>query len=412
MTRQIEEQDGSAISDLVLHQECARCGRQYPADTHSFVCETCGGPLLLVYDTDAQRQRVSKQALAGRPASMWRYREWLPLGKKAAPVTLGEGWTPLVPASRLGGAIGLPHLLVKDEGCNPTGSFKARGASLCASLLPSLRVRHVGLATSGNNGVAWSSYCARAGIAITVVVHAATPEAVVKDCHLRGADVVVVEGDDGDAIRMLSDACRRYGWFNGSYGPYRLEAKKTIGLEVAEQLGWDTPDVVIYPAGPGIGLLGLWKSLRELEALGWLRQGTMPALVAAQSAHSPVYAEALDSGSTECERHPWAQGIAPGIIIDKPHVDFLVLRALRETGGTAVAVDDGAILNVMRRAAQAEGLACAPEGAASLAAAIQLREIGYLTGRERVLCVNTATGLRYQHVMEGGGRRLPATAEL
>lgn len=326
---------------------------------------------------------------------MWRYRELLPVEDAGSVVSLGEGFTPLLPMPALGERIGLPDLWVKDEGLNPTGTFKARGAACGVSRARELGIRHVALPTAGNAGGAWACYGAAAGLDVHVAMPADAPSANRAECELFGADVTLVDGLISEAGRVIDRQCREEGWFDVSTmkEPYRVEGKKTLGLEIAEQLGWMAPDAIIYPAGGGVGVIGIWLAMRQLRQMGWL-ENDAPRLIITQSAGCAPLIRAFEQGSEESE--PWRDGqtIAHGLRVHKAFADFLVLRAVRETGGTALAVTDDDIRESIRSFGQA-GIGACPEGAATLAAAEALRERGDLSSRDRVVLINTGSALKY-----------------
>lgn len=376
---------------------CSRCGRSHDAGQARNLCD-CGGPLLVDYDLDAAKQTFTREAIAGGPATMWRYRELLPVGNPSHEVSLGEGFSPLLPLPELGRRIGLPNLWVKDDGVNPTGTFKARGAACGVSRARELGIREVALPTAGNAGGAWAAYGAAAGIRVHVAMPADAPEANRLECLAYGADVRLVEGLISDAADAVAEGVDRHGWFDVSTlrEPYRVEGKKTIGFEVAEQLGWDPPDAVLCPSGGGVGIIGLLRAFEQLRALGWI--GTLPRLVAVQAEGCAPLVRAFEAGRAACEPWEGAETIAAGLRVPKPFGDFLVLRAIRETGGTAVAVSDDAILEAMGLLARVGVLAC-PEGAAALAAASALRERGDLGPADRVVLLSTGTGLKYPEAL-------------
>jgi threonine synthase len=388
--------------------DCPRCGTAYDAGVPQNLCSAaaptlgvpCGSPLLARYDLEAVRAAVTPRDVAGRPADLWRYRELLPLADDGHRTSFGEGWTPLWPAPRYGAAIGVAGLLVKDDGLLPTGSFKARGAAVGLSRARELGVRHVALPTNGNAGAAWATYAARAGLRSTIAMPVAAPEIARRECRAAGADLHLIDGlidDAGRHVAALIAAADGAIFDVGTLRePYRLEGKKTIGYELCEQLGWRTPDVILYPTGGGVGLIGIRKALDELRALGWIdRGGPPPRLVAVQSTGCAPVVRAFASGRRRVE--PWAdaQTVAFGITVPAPLGDELILDALADTGGTAVAVDDADLLADLRTFAAAEGLWLCPEGAACLTAARLLRERGWIAAPERVLVLNTGAGLKY-----------------
>jgi threonine synthase len=381
-------------NSALSHLECGRCGRRYDADEPQNLCE-CGTPLLARYDLDAVR--VSTADIAARPANLWRYRELLPVREERHVVTLGEGMTPILPLRSYGSLIGVPKLLVKEEGLLPTGSFKARGAAVGVSRAHELGIERITMPTNGNAGAAWATYAARAGMGSLIVMPQDAPAITRMECALAGARLYVVDGLIGDAGKLAAQAVGD-GWFNTATlkEPYRIEGKKTMGLEIVEQLGWRVPDVIVYPTGGGVGLIGIRKALDELVALGWLT-GRLPRLVAVQSSGCAPIVRAFTEGADTAT--PWenAETVAFGINVASAIGDFLMLSAIRDTDGTAVAVDDADILAQQAACAAAEGVLMCPEGAATLAAVAQLRDGGWLTGSEEVVVLNTGSDLKYPH---------------
>ncbi|MFI7599925.1 threonine synthase [Actinoplanes sp. NPDC049681] len=378
------------------HLECSRTGERYDADAVQGV-SAAGMPLLARYDVERAARTLTREALAARPATLWRYREMLPVRDPASVVSLGEGMTPLLPLPRYGARIGVPDLLMKDEGLTPTGTFKARGAAVGVSRAAELGVKGVAMPTNGNAGAAWAVYAARAGLACLIAMPVAAPAITRTECVAAGAELYLVDGLIGDAGRLVAAAVRERGGYqevSTLREPYRLEGKKTMGYEIAEQLGWQVPDVILYPAGGGVGLIGIHKALREMQELGWIGE-RLPRLVAVQAAGCAPIVRAFEAGAEVSEPFPDPATAAFGITVPKALGDFLVLRAVRETGGTAVAVTDDALLAEQRTLARDEGTFICPEGAACLAAARQLREAGFIAGGERVVVLNTGTGLKY-----------------
>jgi threonine synthase len=394
--------DGDWTSALT-HLECARCAERYDADKPQNVCR-CGAPLLARYDLDRAGAAVSPPGLAARRPDLWRYRELLPVRDPGNVVTLGEGMTPIVPLPGYGRRVGVPGLLVKDEGLLPTGSFKARGAAVGVSRAHELGVRQLTLPTNGNAGAAWATYAARAGMECLVVMPEDAPQVTRKECLAAGARVYIVDGLIGDAGRLAGQAVGR-GWFNASTlrEPYRIEGKKTMGIEIVEQLGWRVPDVIVYPTGGGVGLIGIRKALDELTALGWIT-GRLPRLVAVQSSGCAPIVRAFEEGADTAE--PWpadqARTVAFGINVASALGDFLILSAVRDSKGTAIAVDDREILAEQASCAAADGVLMCPEGAATLAAVRRLRADGWLDGDEEVLVLNTGSALKYADALPVG----------
>lgn len=380
------------MASALTHLECPECGSRYDARAQQNVC-ACGSPLLARYDLDHVRSSVDPEALMSREQTLWRYSELLPVDDVDDAATLGEATTPLLRTRRLGALLDIDDLRIKDEGRLPTGSFKARGAAIGVSRARELGVRHVAMPTNGNAGAAWAAYAARAGIAITVVVPRRAPEIPTREMTAHGAETYVVDGLIGDAGRQVASMIGRHGWFDASTlrEPYRLEGKKTIGLEVVEQLGWSVPDVVVVPTGGGVGIIGIAKAIEELMALGWI-ESRWPRLVAAQSSGCAPIARAWQRGESTVE--PWddASTVAFGITVPKPLGGRLVLSALRRSAGTAIAVDDSDALDELDLVARSEGIFVCPEGAVALAAARRLRRDGWIRPRERVVVINTGAG--------------------
>ena len=403
------------MKSFATHLECSRGGEDYPIDQLAQVCKVDGGPLLVRYDLGRIRETVSRDALAGRPGTLWRYRELLPHEDPAAVVSLGEPNTPVLGAARLAEKLGITRLLIKDEGLLPTGTFKARGAAVGVTRAAELGVKTLALPSAGNAGAAWAAYGARVGIRVIVVMPDGTPQVIVREASAYGAEVYLVPGSIADAGAVVREACAQRGWYDAStlHEPYRIEGKKTMGFELAEQLGWRLPDVIVYPTGGGVGLIGMWKAFDELRALGWLGE-KRPRFVAAQAAGCAPIVEALAWGLDESQPWPDPVTFAAGIRVPKALGDFIVLRALRENAGTAVAVTDEKIAETMGLAGTSDGLLLCPEGAAALAAAAELRASGWIAETDEVVVFNTGTGLKYAEFLQGreplrlAGGELPA----
>jgi threonine synthase len=366
----------------------------------------CGSPLLARYDLTEVARAVAPERIALRPGNLWRYRELLPVADPGQVATLGEGWTPLLPAPAYGAQIGITDLLVKDEGLTPTGSFKARGAAVGVSRARELGVRRIAMPTNGNAGAAWATYAARAGLGATIVMPVGAPTICRRECVAAGADLRLVEGLISDAGRRVAELVAEAagGIFDAGTlrEPYRLEGKKTMGYEIAEQLGWQVPDVIIYPTGGGVGLIGIHKALHELRTLGWIGD-KLPRLVAVQSTGCAPVVRAFASGQSRVEPWPDARTVAFGINVPAPLGDELMLAALRESSGTALAVDDTEILADLRDFGAREGLLLCPEGAAGLTAARHLRAGGWIRAGERVVVLNTGAGLKYPETVDVSG---------
>jgi threonine synthase len=378
------------------HLDCGRCGARYDATVVQGLC-SCGSPLLARYDLERVAALVSRRDIGGRGPDLWRYHELLPVGDPARIVSLGEGMTPLLTMPRLGRALGLPGLAMKDEGLVPTGTFKARGAAVGVSRAAELGVTGVAMPTNGNAGAAWAVYAARAGLRSLIVMPAGAPAITRAECAAAGAELYLVEGLIGDAGRLVAAALPgRPGFQDVSTlkEPYRLEGKKTMGLEIAEQLGWRLPGVIVYPTGGGVGIIGIYKALLEMRELGWVT-GALPRLVAVQASGCAPIVTAFARGARQSEPWPDARTVAFGLTVPKALGDFLVLDALYATGGTAVAVDDEELLADQREVARLEGCFICPEGAACFSAVRRLRESGWLSRSDEVVVLNTGTGLIY-----------------
>lgn len=381
---------------FVTHLECAMTGARYPADRLHGLSEA-GKPLLVRYDLDGVKAALSKQTLAARPADLWRWRELLPVRNTANIVSLGEAVTPMVPMPALARNLGVSgEILVKDEGRLPTGSFKARGLVMAVSMARELGVTHMAMPTNGNAGAALSAYCSRAGIKATIFCPADTPETNISEMALQGADVYRVNGLIDDCGKIVGAGKEAVGWFDTSTlkEPYRIEGKKTMGLELAEQLGWQVPDAIYYPTGGGTGLIGMWKAFDELERIGFIGP-ERPKMVAVQASGCAPMVRAWEAGVEHAERWENAETVAMGIRVPQAVGDFLILRAVRESGGFAIAVDDDAILAAQAEMAEREGFLLCPEGAATYAAYKQALADGRAARDERVVLFNCATGLKY-----------------
>jgi len=380
---------------FVTHLECSATGARYPADKlHNLSRER--KPLLVRYDLEAIKKELSKEALAGRPRDLWRYRELLPVRRAPDIVSLGEPITPILTLPRLAKTLAAGDILVKDESRLPTGSFKARGLALAVSMAKALGVKHMAMPTNGNAGAALSAYASRAGIRSTVFCPADTPEVNVREIALQGASVYRVNGLIDDCGKIVAEGVAKAGWFDTSTlkEPYRIEGKKTMGIELAEQLGWQLPDVILYPTGGGTGLIGMWKAFAELEAIGFIGN-KRPRMVAVQAAGCAPIVRAYDAGEDHAPRWEDAHTIAAGIRVPQAIGDFLILRAVRESGGFAVAVGDEAITAAIEEVARTEGLLLCPEGAATYAALKQGLADGRIDRGEQAVLFNCATGLKY-----------------
>ncbi|MDM5141828.1 threonine synthase [Aeromonas bestiarum] len=377
------------------HLRCSKTGEIHDADQPQQLSRA-GAPLLASYDLEALKQAWRPTDLLGRPATLWRYHELLPVRDPAQVVTLGEGLTPMLPLPTLGKQIGIPELWMKDESIIPTGSFKARGAAVGISRARELGVSHFAMPTNGNAGAAWALYGARAGLRSTIVMPQAAPAITRLETSLAGSRLYLVDGLISDAGRQVAQAVAEQSLFDASTlkEPYRIEGKKTMGLEIAEQFGWTLPDVILYPTGGGVGLIGIYKALLELQELGWIK-GDLPRLVAVQASGCAPIVQAWQQGERESRFWLDSQTLAFGINVPKALGDFLVLDALYRTEGCAIAVDERAITAEIRQLASLEGSFVCPEGAAAFAAARQLREAGWIREGERVVVLNTGAGIKY-----------------
>jgi threonine synthase len=386
---------------FVTHLECSRCHASYEAERLHQICTACGAPLLVRYDLPAIRRSFDKSRLLQRPSGLWRYQELLPLREPENAVSLGEVTTPLLHLPRLGAELGFSRLHLKDEGLNPGGTFKSRGAAVGVSKARELGVRKFAMPTNGNAGAAWSLYAARAGIEALVVMPADAPVIPRGECDIAGARLYLVDGLISDAGKIVAGAVKNQGYMDASTlkEPYRIEGKKTMGLEIAEQLGWTVPDVILYPTGGGVGLIGIHKALLELRELGWIGE-KLPRLVAVQAEGCAPIVKAWREGKATSEFWQNASTVAFGITVPKALGDFMVLEAIAETGGCAVAVSDADILFCQAQLARFEGLFVCPEGAATLAAAKTLLAQGWIHPEENVVLLNTGTGLKYPETVQ------------
>ena len=380
---------------FITHLQCAATGERHAADQiHNL--SRAGKPLLVRYDLDGVRKSLNKEALGRRPPDLWRYRELLPVRRLADIVSLGEAMTPIVPLPKLAAKLGAAELLVKDEGRLPTGSFKARGLVMAVSMAKALSIKHMAMPTNGNAGAALAAYASHAGIKTTIFCPEDTPEVNVSEIGLQGATVYRVNGLIDDCGKIIGEGKEKVGWFDVSTlkEPYRIEGKKTMGLELAEQFDWTLPDVIFYPTGGGTGLIGMWKAFAELEAIGFIGK-KRPRMVAVQAAGCAPMVRAYEAGLEHAARWEDAHTIASGIRVPQAIGDFLILRAVRESGGFAIAVSDEAITQALDEAAREEGLLLCPESAATYAAYKQSLADGRVKKSEQALLFNCATGLKY-----------------
>ena len=383
----------------LTHLECARCGKRADASQPRNLCE-CGGPLLARYDLVTVRESWNRDWIPNGPSSMWRYAPVLPVSRPSAIVSLGEGMTPLVHCDWLG-----RNVWVKDEGVNPTGSFKARGLSAAISMCVELGIKKVAIPSAGNAASALAAYAAAAGLESHIYMPADVPQANYLECKAFGAHVTLVDGLISDCARLVAERAPRSGWFDVSTlkEPYRIEGKKTMGYEVAEQFRWDLPEVIFYPTGGGVGLIGMWKAFEELEEIGWIK-ARRPKMIAVQVTGCQPVVKAFESGADACEFWKNATTVASGLRVPKPLGDFLILDALRKSGGTAIAVSDEEALDAGVELASHQGIFAAPEGAACVAAYRKLVASGFLAGTEKTVIYNTGAGLKY---LEAYATRFP-----
>jgi threonine synthase len=380
----------------ITHLECGACGFEHEAQRLHNLCRTCGKPLLVRYDLERAGRTLTKESLSGRRADMWRYREVLPVESDENIVTLGEGWTPIFRAVHLGDKLGLGNLYIKDESQNPTQSFKARGMAAAVSMARELGARKLAVPSAGNAAGALAAYSARAGLECFIFMPRDTPSANVVECEQTGAYVTLMDGLITDCGAEVGRRKEAEGWFDVSTlkEPYRIEGKKTLGYELAEQLGWTLPDLIIYPTGGGTGLIGMWKAFDEMEEMGWIGP-ERPRMVSVQAAGCAPIVRAFDEGKRFADEFPDAATVASGLRVPRAIGDFLIIDALRESGGTAIAVTDDELIAATGEIGAAEGLFCAPEGAACLPALGKMIEAGQVKTDERVVMFNTGAGVKY-----------------
>ena len=391
------------------HFECSRCNQDVPADTPQTICPQCAGSLYVRYDLrplagTVGRDAIAKAAAAVPWAGMWRYRSVLP---EVQPVTLGEGWTPMLPSRRH------PNVFLKEEGANPTGTFKARGLALAVTMAKHYGFRKLAVPSAGNAAGALAAYAAAAGIEAHIFMPRDVPFANYVEAVAYGANVTLVNGLISDCGRIVAELKEKEGWFDVSTlkEPFRVEGKKTMGYELVEQLGWEYPDAVFYPTGGGVGLIGMWKAFAELEELGWVRPGRKPRMIAIQSTGCAPVVRAFEQGADVSQMWQNAATFAAGLRVPKPYGDSIMLKILRESGGVALALSDAQILASLRDWARNEGIFLSPEGAAATAAYDDLLAAGFLKAEDRVVLFNTGAGLKYTDVTaEAMGLQRPYTA--
>jgi threonine synthase len=380
----------------VTHLECAACGLKHEARRLHNLCTACGKPLLVRYDLNRAARTLTKESLRTRRADLWRYCEVLPVEMEVNIVSLGEGWTPLLRAARLQEELGLSDLYIKDESQNPTQSFKARGMSVAVSMAKELGVEKLAVPSAGNAAGALAAYAARAGLEAFIFMPRDTPRANVIECEQTGAHVSLIDGLITDCGAEVAKRKTGEGWFDVSTlkEPYRVEGKKTLGYELAEQMNWTLPDVIIYPTGGGTGLIGMWKAFDEMERLGWIN-GKRPRMVTVQAAGCAPIVRAFGEGKQAASEFPHAATIASGLRVPKAIGDFLILNALRASNGAAITVTDEELIDATKEIGASEGLFVAPEGAACLPALKKLLAYGFVKPHERIVLFNTGAGVKY-----------------
>lgn len=393
---------------MLTHLECTRCGERYAADRPQSVCTKDGGVLYARYDLGKIKKNFSAARLAGRAPTMWRYDAVLP---DADPVSLGEGFTPMLPSREF------PNVFIKDEGLNPTGSFKARGLSAAVTMARHFGLKKLAIPSAGNAAGALAAYAAAAGVEAHIFMPKDVPASNRIECDYYGAHVTLVDGLISDCARKVaelkeSEVWTRDGWFDVSTTkePYRVEGKKTMGCEVAEQLGWKLPQGIIYPTGGGVGLLGMWKAFEEMETLGWIGS-ERPRMICVQSTGCAPVVKAWDEGKSSMEMWPNATTIASGLRVPKPYGDYLILDILKKSKGTAVSASDDEILEAARHWAKVEGIFAAPEGAACLVAYRKLRASGFFKPEDTVVLFNTGSGMKYLDVLDRSVERTLLSAK-
>jgi threonine synthase len=389
-------------SGCIDHLECTNCHATYPADELATLCPACGKVLFARYDLDRVRQTLTKESLADRPWDLWRYHEFLPVRDPNHRLSLGEGGTPLIASRALGANWGFGHLLIKDEGRNPTGSFKARGLCAAISRACELGVRTVAVPSAGNAAAAMSAYAARAGMHAIVVMPADTPAVMRTECRIHGATLLLVDGLINDAARVVRAGAEAYGWFDVSTlkEPYRVEGKKTMAFELVEQLDWQVPDAIIFPTGGGTGIVGMWKAFDELEAVGFI-DSKRPKMFVVQSEGCAPLVQAFEKGWEHAE--PWANAKtqAPGIRVPVAIADYLILQAIRESEGAAITVGETELLDAVELTARHEGLFVSPDAGAAVVGAKKLREQGLLKRDDVTVVFATGSGLMHTDLWEG-----------
>lgn len=386
----------------VTHLECALCSKRHEARILQNLCRECGKPLLVRYDLESVSRTLKPSILFERESNLWRYREVLPVEDWTNVVSFGEGWTPLLGADRLAATLPVRlDLYIKDEGQNPTQSFKARGMTAAISMAKEFGVRKVAVPSAGNAAGAMAAYAARAGMEAHIFMPSDTPRANIIECEQTGANVTLIDGLITDCGKIVAERKDAEGWFDVSTlkEPYRVEGKKTMGYELAEQLNWELPDVILYPTGGGTGLIGMWKAFDEMEQMGWI-DSKRPKMVSVQSSTCAPIVRAFEKGERFADEFENAATVASGLRVPKAIGDFLILDAIRASGGTAIAVADAELVAAVGEIGAAEGIFTAPEGAACLPALRKLIDIGFIEGGETVVLFNTGAGVKYLNCFE------------
>jgi threonine synthase len=381
----------------VTHLECALCGRRHEAGVLQNLCTECGKPLLVRYDLNAAGRTLTKDSLWGRESSLWRYREVLPVADSANVVSLGEGWTPLLAAGKLAESLPVKlNLFIKDEGQNPTQSFKARGMTAAISMANELGVKKLAVPSAGNAAGAMAAYAARAGMEAHIFMPSDTPHANIVECRQTGANVTLIDGLITDCGKIVAERKEAEGWFDVSTlkEPYRVEGKKTMGYELAEQFDWKLPDLIFYPTGGGTGLIGMWKAFDEMEQMGWIGR-KRPRMISVQSATCAPIVRAFERGKRFADEFENAATVASGLRVPKAIGDFLILDAVRASNGTAIAVTDHELIDAVGEIGAATGIFAAPEGAACLPALRKMIADGLMKEGETVVIFNTGSGIKY-----------------
>lgn len=381
----------------LLELQCTECNNTYSPEEVQTFCQACNAPLLARYDLNAARNQLDREEFSRRTRGMWRWHELLPVRQEQNRLDLGQGDTPFVALRNLGEDLGLHNLFVKDESVNPTGSFKDRGLAAAVSKAKELGVEKLIIPTAGNAGGSLAAFAARGGLSAQVIMPEDSPRANVQECRAFGAQVALVPGLISDAGKLSREKSIQEGWFDVSTfkEPYRVEGKKIMGYELAESFNWTLPDVIVYPTGGGTGLIGMWKAFQELKSLGWLEKFEFPRMVSVQAAGCAPVVSAFNAGAESCDFWTDAQTIASGLRVPKSFADRLILRTLRESQGTAVAVSDAQIRDAQKKLGAREGIFAAPEGAATLAGLVELVEQGWIDPVDRVVLFNTGSGLKY-----------------